>query len=130
MKLDVLKFIKNLFLFTISIGIVQYLITEYVFSHQVFYYNTIVIYGFLFFLTLFLYTAILYIKKLFSEYIGYAFMAGSIFKMVFSILFLLPIIMKGDRSYITDVIAFFIPYFLYLFFETVFVVKLFQAEKY
>lgn len=129
MKSEALKFLKYFIFFTLITGGIQYLVTEYTLKEQDFYYNTVMIYGFLFLITLFLYISVLYINKFLPDYTGYAFMASGVLKMVFSILFLLPIIIKDDRSYVADVISFFIPYFLYLFFETVFVVKLLQNQK-
>jgi hypothetical protein len=55
-------------------------------------------------------------------------MASSFLKMILSVIFLLPIILKDDRSYKADVLLFFMPYFLYLLFETVFVVQLLKDK--
>lgn len=129
MKQNLLNFIKYLVLFTLITAGLQYLLIAFVLEPQQYYYNTFSIYAFLFFITLLLYLAILYIHSVFSEYTGYAFMASSFFKMLLSVLFLLPIIRGDDRSYIADVVAFFVPYFLYLFFETFFVVELLKDKK-
>ncbi|MCP1995075.1 hypothetical protein [Flavobacterium sp. HSC-61S13] len=129
MKQQLLNFIKYLLLFTIVVGGAQYLFIEFILEPREYYYNTFAIYGFLFAVTLLLFGAILYINSVFSEYTGYAFMASSFFKMILSVLFLLPIIRSDDRSYIADVVVFFIPYFLYLFFETFFVVDLLKDKK-
>ncbi|WP_430614581.1 hypothetical protein [Flavobacterium sp. JP2137] len=129
MKQKLVNFIKYILLFTVLVGGAQYLFVEFVLEPSVYYYHTFAIYGFLFAVTLLLYIAILYINSVFSDYTGYAFMASSFFKMLLAILFLLPIIRSDDRSYIADVLLFFVPYFLYLFFETFFVVQLLNDKK-
>ena len=55
-------------------------------------------------------------------------MGFSLFKMMAAIVFLIPLIQSDLESQIPDVSAFFIPYFLYLFFETLFAVRLLSKQ--
>jgi hypothetical protein len=128
MKQKVFGFVKYLVVLTAAIGSIQWLIVNFLMINQEYYYNTLEIYGFLFLITLLLYIGVAYINSVFSQYTGYAFMASSFLKMILSVIFLLPIILKDDRSYTADVLLFFMPYFLYLLFETVFVVQLLKDK--
>lgn len=122
-------FLKNLFLFTLVIGGIQFLIMRFLFEEQSFYYNAFAIYGFLYLITSLIYLAVLYINYNFSDYTGYAFMGSSLLKMFIAILFLIPVLTLKEGNTLRDLMAFFIPYFLFLIFETVFVVKLLHADK-
>ena len=51
-------------------------------------------------------------------------MGISVIKMVASVVFLIPMIQSDTIDRIPDVAIFFIPYFLYLFFETIFAIRL------
>jgi hypothetical protein len=51
-------------------------------------------------------------------------MGVSLLKMMAAVLFLIPQLQSDIKNQIPDVAAFFIPYFLYLFFETIFAIRL------
>ena len=55
-------------------------------------------------------------------------MGFSLIKMMASIVFLIPLLQSDLKSQIPDVSAFFIPYFLFLFFETIFAVRLISKQ--
>ncbi|MGO2102211.1 MULTISPECIES: hypothetical protein [Psychroflexus] len=128
-KQSFLKFIKYLIPFAVLSGLVQYLIIEISLDVNI-YYPTFITYIFLFFMTLLIYTVLLMIDKAFSDKTGFAFIGLGLVKMFFSIIFLLPVILNdSDNNHITlDIFSFFIPYFLFLLFETLFVVKLLRAK--
>jgi len=51
-------------------------------------------------------------------------MGLSLFKMFAAVIFLLPLILSGVNAVFANILAFFIPYFLFLVFETLYAVKL------
>lgn len=55
-------------------------------------------------------------------------MAISVIKMMASVVFLIPLLQSDTIDRIPDVTAFFIPYFLYLFFETIFAIRLINKK--
>lgn len=75
------------------------------------------IYTFHLFITLVLYTIINYRFSSGKTDIFNLFMVMTFMKMVLAILFLLPVILSDIENKQPDVFNFFIPYFLYLFFE-------------
>lgn len=117
----------KLSLFSIVIGLLHYLWAEYAIQVPL-HYTTAVVIGFLYVLTLLIYTFILYINFNFDEYTGYAFMGGSLLKMFVSIGFLFPVLTLKDAEKVSDLISFFIPYFLFLAFETYCVAKLLMSK--
>lgn len=124
-KTSLLSFLKYLVPFTVLLCVVQYFLVEKLLAEKV-YYSTFIIYGFLFLATLGIYAALLLIYKNFKEKTGYAFMGLSLVKTFLAIIFLLPVIIgsSDNSNIIIDVFTFFIPYFLFLLFETFFAVKL------
>jgi hypothetical protein len=65
-----------------------------------------------------------FVNKTFSDKTGFAFIACGVLKMMGAIVFLLPLIQNKEINAINDVLAFFIPYFLFLFLETSYIVKI------
>lgn len=128
-KLSFLQFLKYLFSFSLVLCLIQYFLVEEILKQQV-YYSTFAVYGFLFIVTLGIYAALLFIHKNFKDKTGFAFMGLSLFKMFLSVLFLIPVILsKEDQgNMLLDIFTFFIPYFLYLLFETIFAVRLLQDK--
>ncbi|MDQ7916569.1 hypothetical protein RBU60_03200 [Mesonia sp. MT50] len=128
-KLSFLQFLKFLLSFSLVLCFLQYFLVEEFLQQEV-YYSTFMVYGFLFTVTLGIYAVLLFIHKNFKDKTGFAFMGLSLFKMFLSVLFLLPVILaKEDQgNLLLDIFAFFIPYFLYLLFETVFAVRLLQDK--
>lgn len=122
------SFLKKLSLFTVVLLLINYGIVYLIKDYEV-YYSPLSIHGFLFTITALIYILLLYVNKNFSDYTGYTFMGSSLFKMLLAVLFLLPVLLNKEISPMADLAAFFIPYFLYLIFETVFAVSLLNPSK-
>ena len=84
------------------------------------------IYTFHLIITTVLYTIINYKSSTGKKDIFNLFMVMTIFKMVLAILFLLPLILSDFENKQPDVFNFFIPYFVYLFFEVFTITKFLQ----
>ena len=122
------KFLKSIIPFTIVLFFIQYYIIGSFFQNITFFYSTWSIYLFHVVITLVSYGFLLFVNKTFADKTGFAFMVFSLFKMMAAIVFLIPLIQSDLKSQIPDVSAFFIPYFLYLFFETLFAVRLLSKQ--
>lgn len=86
------------------------------------------IYGFHFLVTTVLYTSINYQFSKGKTQVFNTFMVLTFLKMIFSILFLLPLLLSDFEKKQPDVFNFFIPYFLYLFFEVYSVTQFLQKK--
>lgn len=118
------QFIIRLIPFTLLLFMIQYLVVAYLLQQVDFYYPTFAIYLFHFLATLVIYLGLLLVYKYFKDYTGFGFMAGSFLKMVAAIVFLLPMLLNYTGNAFANLMAFFIPYFLFLIFETFYAVKL------
>lgn len=118
------KFLKLIIPFSIVLFFIQNYIIGSFFQNITFFYSTWSIYLFHLLITLVSYGFLLFVNRTFADKTGFAFMGFSLFKMMAAIVFLIPLIQSDLESQIPDVSAFFIPYFLYLFFETLFAVRL------
>ncbi|SKB52195.1 hypothetical protein SAMN05660776_1608 [Salegentibacter holothuriorum] len=123
MKNDLLAFLKRLLPFTLILWLIQFLLQHYVLELE-FYYSSFSIYLFHFLATFLIYLSLVFVYRNFTENTGFAFMGLTFFKMVMAVIFLLPLILSGVDTVFVDILAFFIPYFLYLIFETIYAVKL------
>jgi len=65
-----------------------------------------------------------YVEKKFPEKSGYVFMGFVILKMIATIVFLIPLFGWNAENKIAPAMYFFIPFFIVLFVETSFVVRL------
>lgn len=122
-----LKFIIRLLLFTLILIGVHYLIIQNLEGVD-FYYDLPSIYLFLVLATLLIYLALVFIFVKYRQYTGYAFMGSSLIKMLAAIIFLLPMLLEKPEQIFLNIISFFIPYFLYLVFETIYAVKLINSK--
>lgn len=95
---------------------------------QVFQLHTWAIYLFHFIATFLVYSSVAYVNEMFSDKTGFAFMACGLLKMFAAVIFLLPLILNSVKTPVNDVLAFFIPYFIFLLVETVFVIKLLNPK--
>ncbi len=86
------------------------------------------IYTFHLIITLALYTIINYRVSSGKKDIFNLFMVMTFFKMVLTILFLLPLMLSDFENKQPDIFNFFIPYFLYLFFEVFALTKFLQKS--
>lgn len=114
----------------IGISILLFVIHSYLTYHfakeVIFFFPLWQIYTFHLIITLVLYTIINYRFSSGQKDIFNLFMIMTFFKMVLAILFLLPLILSDFENKQPDVFNFFIPYFLYLFFEVFALTKFLQ----
>jgi len=123
MKNELLAFLKRLLPFTILLWLIQFLLQRYVLEVD-FYYSSLSIYLFHFLATFTIYLSLVFVYKNSTDKTGFAFMGLSLFKMVAAVIFLLPLVLSDVNAVFANILAFFIPYFLYLVFETLYAVKL------
>lgn len=123
MKNELLAFLKRLLPFSILLWLIQFLLQQYVLEVE-FYYSSFSIYLFHFLATFLIYLSLVFVYKNFTDKTGFAFMGLSLFKMVAAVVFLLPLVLSGVNAVFVNILAFFIPYFLFLVFETLYAVKL------
>ena len=128
MKLHILNFLKVLIPFSIVLFIIQYLGMNFLFEDIVFYYSAWVIYSFHILATSVIYVVLVLVHRNFKDNTGFAFMGGSLLKMVAAVLFLLPMMLKNQDYRLINLLSFFIPYFLYLLFETIYAVRLINSK--
>ena len=122
------KFLKLIIPFSLVLFFIQYYIVESFFKNSFFFYSTWSIYVFHLVITLCSYSFLIFVNKTFPDKTGFAFMGFSLIKMMAAIVFLIPLLQSDLKSQVPDVSAFFIPYFLYLFFETVFAIRLINNQ--
>lgn len=128
MKQQLLKFLIRLVPFTIILFLIQFVLVNYNFEEVVFFYSTYTIYLFLFLSTFIIYGLLVLVHKNFEDKTGFAFMGASMLKMFAAIVFLLPMLLNNTGSAFANLLSFFIPYFLYLIFETLYAVKLINIQ--
>jgi len=127
MQQKIVGFLKRFIPFLIISMLIQYALTNYVFEAEL-YYSTWAIYIFQFIATLVVYILLVLVKQNFSDKTGFAFMGCSLFKMLAAVLFLLPMMLNGATNPFESLVAFFIPYFIFLVFETIYAVKLINSK--
>ena len=128
MKQQLLKFALRLIPFTIVLFLVQYLVNVFLLEDMKLYYPLYAIYLFHFLATLIIYIIILLIYNNFQDKTGFAFMGSSLLKMLAAVLFLLPMMLNNSDNPFVNLLSFFIPYFMYLVFETIYAVKLINIK--
>lgn len=122
--IKVFSFLKYLVPFTLLLFFAQYYGTAAISQVHDFFYATWSIYLFLFVTTLLIYVLLLFVNANFPDFTGFAFLGTTFVKMMAAVVFLIPLIQSEGRETNLDIAAFFIPYFLFLLFETVFSVRL------
>ncbi len=127
MKELFLKFLIRLLPFTLVLIVIHYLLIQNLDGIN-FYYSLPAIYLFHVLATLVIYLALVFIYIKYQEYTGYTFMGASLLKMLAAVLFLLPMLLQKPENPFLNIISFFIPYFLYLIFETIYAVKLINSK--
>ncbi|WP_055447228.1 DUF6168 family protein [Lacinutrix mariniflava] len=123
MKNKLITFSTILIPFSLILFALQYFVVTKLVSDLALFYSTWSVYLFHFIATLLVYMAVLFVNKTFSDQTGFAFMACGLVKMMAALVFLLPLIQNKEIDALNDVLAFFVPYFLFLLLETVYVVK-------
>lgn len=124
MSQKLIKFLIVLVPFSIVLFVLQYYFCQSFLEPNALFYNTWSVYLFNFLATSIIYLFILFVNKTFSDKTGFAFMACGLLKMMAAIIFLLPLIQNKEIDAVNDVLAFFIPYFLFLLLETIYIVKI------
>ena len=127
MQAKLISFLKTFIPFTILLFSIQFALHNYIFEVEL-YYSTIAIYSFHVLATFLIFLFLSFVHKTFSDKTGFAFMACSLLKMLAAVLFLLPMMLNDVANPFLDMIAFFIPYFLFLIFETIYAVKLINTK--
>ncbi|WP_296382427.1 hypothetical protein [Winogradskyella sp.] len=114
----------------IGVSVLLFAIHSYLLYHFakeiIFFFPLWQIYTFHLIITLALYTIINYRFSKGKKDIFNLFMVMTFFKMALAILFLLPLILSDFENKQPDVFNFFIPYFVYLFFEVFALTKFLQ----
>lgn len=111
----------------ITFGLHAYLL-HYLANDKTFFFPVWQIYVFHFVVTLVFYTIINYVFSSGKKQIFNLFMGMTFVKMILAILFLLPLLLSDFENKQPDVFNFFIPYFLYLFFEVFTITKFLQKQ--
>ncbi len=112
-----ITFLAQLVLVTlVLLGIHSYLLSYFA-TNIVFFFPVWHIYVFHFIVTILIYSIINYRFSLGKKSIFNLFMVMTLLKMIFAILFLLPLLLSDFENKQPDVFNFFIPYFMYLFLE-------------
>ena len=123
MSLSILNFIKKIIPFSLILFFIHFLVIENFSNSDSFFYSIYAIYLFQIITTALVCFVIIYVNEKFADKTGFAFMALSILKMLAAIIFLVPLIQIDKEQKLPDIIAFFIPYFFFLFFELTFIIK-------
>lgn len=120
----VIDFLKFFIPFSILLFVVQYFAMKSLSESTDFFYQPWSIYAFNVVATFLVYLFLIFVNNNFSIYTGFAFLGASLFRMMSAIVFLIPLIKAGVKDPIIDISTFFIPYFLFLFFESYFAIRL------
>lgn len=116
--------LKKITLYTVVLFLVHHFVVSKIFANYYFYYPTYSIYLFLFTITTIIILLTIVINKNYKEKTGFAFLALSVFKMLFSVVFLIPLIKSEMQNKLPDTISFFAAFFVFLTLETIFVIKI------
>lgn len=127
MKKLLFHFLKGFIPFSILLIAIHYLVIHNM-EYTNFYYSLPAIYLFHILATLIIYVALVLVYEKAREYTGYTFMGAGLFKMMAAVLFLLPMMLDNTEKPFLDIVSFFIPYFLYLIFETTYAIKLINRQ--
>jgi hypothetical protein len=119
-----IDFLKYFIPFSIVLFVAQYFTMQFLSDKFAFFYSAWSIYIFNIVATFLVYLFLIYVNKTFADYTGFAFLGASFFRMMLAIIFLIPLIKGKVKDPIIDLSTFFIPYFLFLIFETYFTIRL------
>lgn len=129
MNSEITNFLKKFIPFSFILFLIHFFIVLKFSNNYSFFYSIYSIYLFHSITTALICFILIYINKIEADKTGFAFMALSILKMLAAILFLIPLIRLDKEQKLPDIIAFFIPYFAFLFFELTFIIKLLNGFK-
>jgi hypothetical protein len=116
-------FLLLLVLFTALFFIIHWYISHHFFSQVDLILPLYSIYGFHFLTVLIVYTIVNFRYSSGKKEIFNLFMGATLFKMILCLVFLLPVLLNPNENATFEVINFFIPYFLFLAFEIVNIVR-------
>lgn len=116
-------FLVLLVLFTALLFVVHWYITHYFFSQADLILPLYVVYGFHFLTVLIVYTIVNFRFSSGKKEIFSIFMGATLFKMILCLVFLLPVLLNPNENATLEVFNFFIPYFLFLAFEIVNIIR-------
>lgn len=119
-----LFFSKILITLSLVLYIVHFIIVNKLLNEYSYFYPIYTIYLFLIVVTSLIVVTILVIHKNYNDKTGFAFLAFSILKMLLAVVFLIPLITSDLTNKIPDILSFFIPYFIFLTLETVYILNL------
>lgn len=126
------KILGKFTLFFIPLSLMMFLIQKklstIVVKNHLFFFDNFSIYSFLFWVTYISFFLLLIINKFSKNNTGFGFLGLGIIKMGISVYYLFPLIQSNASNKIPDVLAFFIPFFLFLFFETIFSIKILESR--
>ncbi|WP_313808115.1 hypothetical protein [Flavobacterium sp.] len=128
MKPKVIFFLKQFLPFSIVLFFAQFFIIQEFFKETPLFYQTSSVYLFNGLFTLLSFIFLVFVNTTFFDKTGYAFLATGLLKMMAAIVFLLPLIQSDFEDKKPDVFAFFIPFFLFLLFETIHSVRLLNQK--
>ncbi|GLB52869.1 hypothetical protein NBRC110019_19090 [Neptunitalea chrysea] len=128
MKNSLIGFIIRLVLLTIFSFGVHYSVLNWGLEVSGMYYSLWIIYVYLFSLTLLIYLGLYYLSKFLKDYVGMGFLIGVVIKMLASFLLFIPLINLDGYNYLADILNFFIPYFIFLIFETIGAISLINKK--
>ena len=125
-----IPFLKYFIPFSGILYLTQYFISSEIEKNQGihFFYSVSAIYVFHVLSTLLIYLFLQFVNKNFADKTGFAFLACCILKMFAVVVFLIPLIQSDIANPLNDIASFFIPYFLFLFFETIFAIRLINSK--
>ncbi len=121
-------FLKYFLPFLAILFTAQYFITNEFFADTSLFYSVWSIYIFHALSVIIVFTALLAVNSVYKEYTGFAFMGATFMQMMAAVIFLIPLIKAKVANPVPDIAAFFIPYFLFLFFTTIFAVKMINSK--
>ena len=119
-----IDFLKYFIPFSVALFVAQYFAMQSLSEKLVFFYSAWSIYLFNIIATFLVYLFLIFVHKNAPQYTGFAFLVASFFRMMAAIVFLIPLIKAHVKDPIFDLSTFFIPYFLFLLFETYFTIRL------
>ncbi len=119
-----LSFSKILITLSLVLYIVHFIVVNKLLNEYSYFYPVYTIYFFLIVVTSLIVVTILVIHKNYNDKTGFAFLAFSILKMLLVVIFLIPLITSDLTNKVPDILSFFIPYFIFLTLETVYILNL------
>lgn len=114
-----IQFLVMLLVFTFLLFVIHWYIFFHFFSDIALVLPLWTIYGFHFITVFLVYSIINFMESRGNKQVFILFMGATLFKMILTIVFLLPILLQPNDNATLEVFNFFIPYFLYLAFEIV-----------